>query len=509
LNILLFKNNRPRPSKTNRVLAQARSSFLCRFFTGILPLLFFPAFSSSLGAEEIRDYGALLQGFLERDSEGLRLNLEKERAALELQKYALETGTSFTVSSGDTLFAFSPSGMSLSTGPGMEVNFPKLRNTGFSVEVPLTTRGTTVSQYGVDLSVKTGLITGQGETYKAGFEEHSRNFLTALRNIETQRLAGEKKFCTLIAELLTHQDTILKAQGEVIKAQYDLEQKLVDGYGAASVVRRTAELSLRTRERELREAERALGTALKNFADSCGVDKAGIPENIPEEDLLLISSFDRNRYIPWEEAVRTHQINNLRRRAQDRSFTLDGTAGYSWKNDSGGGTGIAGASPGGSSVSAGISLAGPGLSLSTGVKIPLLHPDEPSVTLQVQWKPWGSKTFGLDRRLRNLAADRELQVIAEAEKKYRDLLTEYDLKRGDLLWQQETYGEEAELYRLNAEEQKIWFDRGVIREIDYRNAQTNYQLAQNRIRSARIDRRLYNIDVRGLFVPPTAQEYEP
>jgi hypothetical protein len=509
LNILLFKNNRPGLSQTRRVWEGGRSFFLRRVFIGILPLLFFPALSSPLGAEELRDYGALLRGFLERDSEGLRLNLEKERAALELQKYALETGTSFTVSSGSTLFAFSPSGMSLSTGPGMEVNFPRLRNTGFSVAVPLTSQGSTVSQYGVDLSLKTGIITGQGETYKAGFEEYTRNFLTALRNLETQRLAGEKKFCTLIAELLTHQNTILKARGEVIKAQYDLEEKLVDGYGAASVVRRTAELSLRTRERELREAERALETALKNFADSCGVDKAGIPEDIPEEDLLLMSSFDRGRYIPWEEAAWTHQVNNLKRRAQDRSFTLDGTAGYSWKNDSGGGTGISGASPEGSSVSAGISLAAPGLSLSTGVKIPLQHPDEPSLTLQVQWKPWGFKTFGLDRRLRNLAADRELQLIAEAEKKYRDLLTEYDLKRGDLLWQQETYEEEAELYRQNAEEQKGWFDRGLIREIDYRNAQTNYLLAQNRIRSARIDRRLYNIDVQGLFVPPRAQEYEP
>ncbi|MDR2068804.1 MAG: hypothetical protein LBP71_02930 [Spirochaetaceae bacterium] len=495
MNSLLFKN---------RGLV-----FLCRAFLAISPLVLLLAPALPLGAEEIRDYGVLLQGFLEHDSEGQRLNLEKERAALELQKYALETGTSFTVSSGDTLFAFSPSGLSLSTGPGVELTFPKLRNTGFSLAVPLTSQGDRVSQYGVDLSVRTGLITGQGETYKAGLEEQTRNFIKALRNLESQRLAGEKKFCTLVAELLTNQNAVLKAQEEVIKAQYDLEQKRVDGYGAATVVLRTSELSLRTRERELREAERVLGAALKNFADSCGVDQAGIPEDIPEEELLLMASFDPNRYIPWEDAAWTHRVNSLKRRAQDRSFTLDGTAGYSWRNSSDGGAGMAGTSPGGSSVSAGISLAGPGLSFSTGVKIPLLRPDEPSLSLQVQWKPWGIKTSGLDRRLRTLSADRELQVIAEAEKQYRDLLTEYDRKREDLLWQQETYGEEAELYRLNAEEQKIWFDRGLIRELDYRNAQTNYLIAQNRIRSARIDRRLYNIDVQGLFVPRTDQEYEP
>jgi hypothetical protein len=463
-----------------------------------------------LEAEEIRDYAVLLQGFLEHDAEGLRLSLEKERAALELRKYALETGTSFTVSSGSTLFAFSPSGMSVSTEPGVEVNFPQLRNTGFSLALPLSSRGTEISQYGVDLSLKTGIITGQREDRKAGIEESSRSFLRALRNLEFQRLAGEKQFCTLVAELFNHQNTILKAQGEVIKAQYDLEEKRVGGYGSASVVWRTSELTLRTRERELREAERALETALRNFADSCGIAGAGIPENIPDEELLAMSSFDPGGYIPWEEAAWNHRINTLKRRAQDRSFTLDGNAGYSWRNDSGGlpggGSAAAGTSAGGSSVSAGLSLTSPGFTVSTGVQIPLLHPDEPSVSLQIQWKPWGFKTAGLDRRLRDLAAKRELQEIAEAEKKYRDLLAEYDRKREDLLWQGETYGEEAELYRLNAEEQKTWFDRGIIRETDYRDARTNYLLALNRVRSARIDRRLYNIDLRGLFVPPTVQE---
>jgi hypothetical protein len=494
--------------------------FFCRCFALIFFLFVFFAVLSlplPLGAEEPGDYGVLLQGFLERDSEGLRLSIEKERAALELQKYALETGNSFTVSSGNTLFAFSPSGLSLFTEPGVEISFPKLRNTGFSAAVPLTSRGNEISQYGVDLSVKTGLITGQKETYKAGLEEHSRNFLKALRNLESRRLEGEKQFCTLIAELLSHQDRILKARGEVIKARYDLEQKRVGGYDSATVVRRTAELTLRTRERELREAERALEIALKNFADSCGVDMAGIPGDIPEEDLLRIASFDPGRYAPREEAAWTYQVNNLKRRAQDRPFSLDGSAGYSWQNDSGGtagGAGAAGSLAGtaggaaGSAVSAGLSLTSPGLSLSTGIKIPLLHPGEPSITLQIQWKPWGIKGSGIDRRLRKLAAERELQIIAEAEKKYRDLLSEYDLKRENLLWQRETYGEEAELYRLNAEEQKLWLDRGLIRETDYQDAQTNYLIALNRARSARLDRRLYNIELEGLFVPRTAQEYE-
>jgi outer membrane protein TolC len=73
---------------------------------------------------------------------------------------------------------------------------------------------------------------------------------------------------------------------------------------------------------------------------------------------------------------------------------------------------------------------------------------------------------------------------------------------GDLEWQEEAYREEEELYRVNQEEQKRWFDQGIIRETDYLNAQTEHLLAVNRVLSARIDRRLYNLELRALFVSP-------
>jgi outer membrane protein TolC len=72
----------------------------------------------------------------------------------------------------------------------------------------------------------------------------------------------------------------------------------------------------------------------------------------------------------------------------------------------------------------------------------------------------------------------------------------------DLAWQEETYREEEELYRMNQEEQKHWFDEGIIRETDYLDARTNYLLAVNRVLSARIDRRLYNLELKALFVSP-------
>jgi hypothetical protein len=458
-----------------------------------------------LGAQEalgtsrfqVNDYSVLLRGYQAQDTEGKRLELEKERAALELQRYALENGISFTVSSGDGVFTFSPSGVSVSAEPGVELNFPNLRNTGLTLDAPLATDGEKVTQYGVDVSVKTGIVTRQGDAYKAGLETSRRRFLTALRNAESRRRQAEEEFCQRIKELLTLENNILQAQGAVLTARYDLEEKRAGGYGASSTVWRTAELSLRSRERELGEAQRKTERALRDFAEACAVAAAGIPENIPDEALRSITDFDPQAYSVLEEARWNYEVNTLQRRSQDSPFTLDGRAGYSWR-DSAGGTSYTDAA--GSRATAGLDFSRGGLSLSAGVSVPLKNPNEPSLTFRFQWRPSGSKTAGIDRQLRDIAGQGELLTIAEAEKKYRDLVIDYDQRQEELLWQHQTYTDEAELYRINAEEQQLWFDRGIIRESDYLDARTNYLMALNRVLSARIDRRLYNLELTGLFV---------
>jgi len=127
---------------------------------------------------------------------------------------------------------------------------------------------------------------------------------------------------------------MLQAQGEVVKVRYDLEAKRVQGYGSSAVIVRTAELKLRSQERALREAERTLETALRDFADNCGVERAEIPLNIPEEELRAISSLNPSLYTELENAVKVYEIHTLSRKSQDRFFTLDGSAGYSWKGGS-------------------------------------------------------------------------------------------------------------------------------------------------------------------------------
>jgi hypothetical protein len=293
---------------------------------------------------------------------------------------------------------------------------------------------------------------------------------------------------------------MLEARRRLLEAAYELERKRAGAY--SGVVLKTAELEYRGKERELREAERALDSARRDFAELCGIPEARAPENIPDDPPLSASSFDPLLFRETEQARWTYQQNNLVRQAQDQPITLESRVGYSWRQSNAAYPGAApvGSVPAGSSLNAGASLTLGGISASAGIAVPLAKPDEPSLSFSVRWNPTGGFFSRLDRQIRALEARRELLAISGAERQYRDLVAEYDRKKADLEWQKETYAEEAELYRLNVEELELWLKRGVIRESDYANARTNYLLAVNRVQRARIDRRLYNLELRGRFI---------
>ncbi len=464
-------------------------------------------FSCGLFAEEVKSYETLLTGYQKLAPERTKLDILKEMAAIDLQRFAAETGLSFSVHSGDTVFNFSSSDLYINTEPGIEMNIPGFRDTSASLKVPLQTVNGADTQYGLDLSLKTGLISRRTITHQAGMEEKKRVFIKTLRDIELWELAAEIEFCRILQELLTYQNTMLEAQGDMLLAFYDLEEKRVQGYGTSSVVLRTAELKLKTRERELLEAQRNLAVVLEEFARDCGVPQAGIPASIPEEKLISILSFNPEQFAELDDARWIYKENSLIRKAANKQVLLDGTAGYSWTSSSFGRNNSF-LSHEGSAVNGGLGLNINESTLYAGVSVPLENPSEPTLTVAFSWRPWGSIISKLDKQLRSLEASRELENIAQAERTYRDLVIQFNRKKGNLEWQQSVYDEEAELYRQNAEEQKRWFDQGIIRQTDYLDAQTDYLLSLNRVLSASIERRLYNLEVKSLFIPQTTEEYQ-
>ncbi|GHV89144.1 hypothetical protein AGMMS50267_15040 [Spirochaetia bacterium] len=481
--------------------------------TALIPALFL-SFSLCLFAEEGSSsperppYSALLTRYLARDAEGIRLESEKERAALKLQQYALEKGVSFTVSTGDVNFTFGAGGSAVEGRPGLEVDIPRAGDLAVTVNAPVSAGGgADHAGYGIDAGVRAGLITGRRDEEKALFLENEFAFRDAQWNVTRRRLAAEQEFCAAVKELLTLQNAVIEAQVAVLSARYDLESKKAGGYGASSVIIRTAELKLRRQERIRDEAERKMERALGKFAADCGIDHAEIPEDIPNEALANVSASDASLSVEVEKLARQQNINTLRRKAQDRFFTLSGSLGYVWESDAAVASGYLAngnryiSYAPGSSLRAGTGIGLGGVTLNTSVRLPLEDPVSPSLTVGLQWKSYGFKVFNIARKMRAIEAEQEKEAIVKAEKDFRDKAEDFNRRMADLNWQYEIMLQETELFRINMEEQQSWFGRGIIRELDYLDARNQYHLALNSLLSAKIDRRLYNIEAALLFVP--------
>jgi outer membrane protein TolC len=135
------------------------------------------------------------------------------------------------------------------------------------------------------------------------------------------------------------------------------------------------------------------------------------------------------------------------------------------------------------------------------MSIPLGNSTDPSLTVGLQWRSYSFKVFNIGRLTRALEAEQEKEAIVQAEIEFRDKAEDFARRMADLDWQYGIMLQETELFRINMEEQQTWFNRGIIRELDYLDARTQYLLALNSLLSAKIDRRLYNIEAALLFVP--------
>ncbi|ULQ60960.1 hypothetical protein K7I13_06820 [Brucepastera parasyntrophica] len=446
-------------------------------------------------SQSLSDFAVLLEGYASNDTTRQSLELDKRSAFLSMQRYNIEAGTAFTISTGQTVIEFPDSGAQISARPGITVGLPQLRNTSISAEVPLEYNGNDPPRAGVNVTARTDIFSGNAKSRQTGLEEKERQYIVAARQLESHKLQLQKEFWEDVREIYGYRNDIYKAQEAIVLARQDMETREAAGYTASSTVWRTTELKLRSRQRELTEAERTYARSLEEFARSCGIPVVVLPEVIPGQELADISAFPQAGFSELESAEWNHYINTMSRSASGRSFSLNGLAGYSLDRITQT-----------SSVSGGVGISLPGVTLSSALSFPLDSSQNPALSISLEWKPNGIRTHRIDNEIREISGKKELLNIHIAKKNYYDTVLEYDRKKEDLEWQQEVYTEEFEVYKTHAGEQEQWYRAGIISETDYLQSQTEYKLAEYRLQALYIDCILYNLDVALLFIPELSPE---
>ncbi|MDE5897771.1 MAG: hypothetical protein K2H09_00670 [Treponemataceae bacterium] len=268
------------------------------------------------------------------------------------------------------------------------------------------------------------------------------------------------------------------------------------GYAASSSKYRLAEMDVMqdayTVDTNLRKLEHDCAV----FASKCGTSFepgedpfAFLPAEIPSAQLVDIASFPAQLYAKIEQAEWTHTINSLSRSA-DKEFTLSANGGYTFKNSY----------TGSDSADIGLSSSWRGLSLGTGVSIPVnADAAHPAYTVSATVNPAEFRLASIEKKTNSLTDGQELIAIDSAWEDYSTAVVDQQTSKSDIAWDRERNQSAYELYSSLESDMKQSFDAGIITQAEYLSAQANRELYRIKLLMNGMDAIIYNNTTSLLF----------
>ncbi len=447
---------------------------------------------------ESADYKTLLDSYMSNDRQLKELAVSYEQAELNYAKTLIQNGTNASFSSGNMNAKISETDTSVSVSPSASVSLPALNNSQVKLSTPLGfsfgSAGNSFSVNGAGVSLQTDIISSAKDKRAVTLIKADRSLEEAKRRLEARKLAVEKEFLSALKNLYNSKLTLISKRNSLISKQKDVSSLEAQGFEKTSARYRTAQLSYQSALRDAEVQERSFDKALVNFALKCSLETVSLDFDLPDEELLMMESFNKELFKELESSTWTHYVNSLSRDAAS-PLTLSADAGYalSYKE-------VKEEAQITNSVSTGLSLKYNGLNISAGVQLPVENLKNPSMSLSLSWSPSEKKLASFSAEEDDLAVQQEILSIESALDSYENTLTDKEKSREDLIWQMEKNTEQLAMYADLKDDMKNWYEKGLINTSDYEESVTNYENALAQIKITQIDKLLYNIEVKSLFV---------
>lgn len=443
--------------------------------------------------EQFFSYDEVFEKYLESNLNIQELLIKKNQAALDLALTKINNGFSFSISSGNSML-FSETGTEFSFSPVAELNFPQLNNTSISTTFPatLSSEQSGISEIdGAGISFSTDVFSNSGLLRQINLQKANRAFANAQLNYENGVKEVEKLFLTDLQELVNARLSLISLEDDLITEQTDFEKIKASGYDTHSVTYKKAEIALRTSELDYEDKSRAYKRLVAVFSSSCGIEFTDINIEIPDVDLISITTYVKENFSELESANYTHTINSLSRKANEQTTTVSVNGGYKYtdtatKDDT-------------HSINGGVSYSNNGVTIGAGIDVPVNNDKKPSVTLSLGWVPQKAKTAQISKEQNKLEAELELLDIQKAEETYESTVIDKEAKLVDLDWQLEKNLQEESLYKDLLTDTEKWYSQGIISSTEYRETLMNYKKSITQLLLTRIDRLLYNLELQSLF----------
>ena len=442
-------------------------------------------------------YSQLLKGYSDSDIQLEELSLSLSQSELSLHKLLLANDMTWTLSTGSTSIGVDSTGVDFSTRPSASMTFPNLSNTTVQVTSPIslsqTDSGVDFNLNGAGISVSTDFINPKDETAAINIEKAERSVLEAERKVAARELSVEKAFLNELKTLYNGKLSVYKAEQSVFSAQSSLDVLVAQGYDKTSLKYKKADMSLKSAQHDYDQAVYSYNSSLALFCNKCGIP---VPEDfsvdLPDVKLANISDYSKESYSAIESAEWSSYLNTLNR-STNSDFSLSSNEGVSFNSSSKNGTFS-------TTISAGVSATIKDLKASAGIDIPLGDTNKkPSLTLSLSWSP-SNKELDSVTELNNANAIKQEELTKrEAESKYDNDVSTYNSKRDNILWEYDRNIEELKMYSEYFDEIEKWYKQGIVNRSEYLQAENSYKNAYNSVAVSKIDKMIYNIDVKSLF----------
>lgn len=437
-----------------------------------------------------------LEAYLANDRELKRLALEVQKMQLASKKTSINNGINVRLSTGRTVFRFSDGGTDISFEPSVTASVPQAQNLSFTVSTERESEDGIIRTQNTSLSLSADIISGNALKRKAELLAAERSLLEAKRALQNRAVQAETEFYSELKELFSTASDLLSARQELYEDEIALAEIKAKGYAASSSKYRLAEMDVMQDTYTVDTKARELEHGCAVFAEKCGTSFepgedpfAFLPSEIPEAQLVDIASFPAELYAKIEEAEWTHTINSLSRSA-DKEFTLSANGGYTFKNSY----------TGSDSADIGLSSSWRGLSLGTGVSIPVnADAAHPAYTVSATFNPAEFRIASIEKKTDALTDSQELIAIEAAWEDYSTSVIDQQTSRADIEWDRGRSRSAYELYRSLEADMKQSFEAGIITQTEYLSAQANRELYRIRLLMNGMDAIIYNNTTNLLF----------
>lgn len=439
----------------------------------------------------------LFYAYLKNDPDLKNYTLELEKAKLEYDGTSIEKGFDLTLSTGTVTLKTADGGTKLEAKPNLSVSIPAASALTLSASGTQTITENSSTTKDLSLAVGIGLISEESAQRKVALEKARRTVLEAERKLKNEGINSENEFYSYLKDILEETSILVELQLILYDDKIDFEKKKAQGYSETSSTYRLAQLKVVSDEHDIESARRELLRDYMIFYKECGLEcdftaetdfLSLVPEDIQTVTALDIESFAADSYDETEKALWNHKINKMTRAAA-KTFTLGLNGGYTFRNSN----------TGTDTADAGISSTIGGLSLYSGVSLPVDGSTKPSYTASATLKPNTFRKNKVTKKKNAVSDEIELLAIETSRKNLGTTILASKQTLSDIRWKKESNRQNYEMYDKLEKELAVWYEQGLIAESEYLSAKTNAQKYKLSLVINDIEMIIYNDDVSVMF----------